>query len=144
VGRQHGAPHELKSNLMLTQKEQRFVQFERVAWEATAPGVRRKVMAYGDELMGVYVEFKRDAIGALHSHPHVQITYIQSGSFAVHIGSETRELGAGDFYYIPPHVVHGVEAREDSILIDVFTPMREEFVPAAAAANPAPQQAPGR
>lgn len=116
---------------MIVNKEQLFVEFERIAWEDRGGGVRRKVMAYGDELMGVYVEFKRHAIGALHSHPHVQISYIQSGSFNVHIGAESRVLGAGDFYYIPPHVVHGVEALDDSILIDVFTPMREDFVPPA-------------
>jgi quercetin dioxygenase-like cupin family protein len=131
-------------NLMLTKKEQLFVQFDRVAWEEVGSGIRRKVMAYGDELMSVYVEFKRHAVGALHSHPHVQITYIQSGSFTVHIGAESRVLGAGDFYFIPPHVVHGVEAQEDSVLVDVFNPMREDFVPTSAHPAQPASQAPGR
>jgi quercetin dioxygenase-like cupin family protein len=117
---------------MLAQKEQRFVQFDGIAWEDRGGGVRRKVMAYGDSLMAVYVEFKRGAIGASHRHPHVQITYIQSGSFTVHIGGETRVLRGGDFYYIPADVEHGVEALEDSVLVDVFTPMREDFVPAGS------------
>jgi len=114
---------------MIVQKEQLFVQFDRIAWHELGGGIRRKIMTYADELMGVYVEFKRDAVGALHSHPHVQFTYIQSGSFNVHIGAETQVLRGGDFYFIPSNVVHGVEALEDSILIDVFTPMREDFLP---------------
>lgn len=117
----------------MLQKEQLFVQFDQIAWDDRGGGVRRKVMTYTDSLMGVYVEFKQGAVGAIHSHPHVQFTYIQSGSFNVHIGSETRVLSGGDFYYIPPDVAHGVEALEDSILLDVFTPMRSDFVPAAEA-----------
>ena len=114
---------------MLTRKEQLFVEFAAIAWEDRGGGVRRKVMAYGDQLMAVYVEFKQGAVGALHSHPHLQITYIQSGTFVTHIGAETRVLKGGDFYYIPAHVEHGVEAQEDGVLIDFFTPMREDFVP---------------
>ncbi len=114
---------------MFIQKEQLFIQFDQVAWEDRGGGVRRKIMAYGDSLMGVYVEFKKDAVGALHSHPHVQWSYVQSGSFTVHIGKETRVLRAGDFYYIPPDVIHGVVALEDGVLVDAFAPMREDFLP---------------
>jgi len=120
---------------MIVQKEQLFVQFDSIAWDDRGGGVRRKIMTYGDELMGVYVEFKRGAVGALHQHPHVQFTYIRSGSFTVHIGDQSRVLRGGDFYYIPPHVMHGVDALEDSVLIDVFTPMREDFVPASGNAG---------
>ncbi len=115
---------------MLVEKEQRFVPGDSIAWEDRGGGIRRKIMAYGDRLMAVYVEFKRGAVGASHRHPHVQVTYIQSGSFTVHIEGEARVLRGGDCYYIPAEVEHGVEALEDSVLIDVFTPMREDFVPA--------------
>jgi quercetin dioxygenase-like cupin family protein len=117
---------------MLVEKEQRFIPGDSIAWEDRGGGVRRKVMAYGDCLMAVFVEFKRGAIGAAHCHPHVQITYIQSGSFAVHIGGESHVLRGGDCYYIPAAVEHGVEALEDSVLVDVFSPMREDFVAAAS------------
>jgi quercetin dioxygenase-like cupin family protein len=116
---------------MFVQKEQLFVQFDQIAWDDRGGGVRRKVMTYADRLMGVFVEFKKDAVGAIHSHPHVQFTYIQSGSFNVHIGTETQILRGGDFYFIPSDVPHGVEALEDSILLDVFTPMRSDFIPVA-------------
>lgn len=115
---------------MFVPKEQLFTQFDAIAWEDRGGGVRRKVMAYGNSLMAVYVEFQQGAVGALHAHPHIQITYVQSGAFTVHIGNETRVLKGGDFYYIPSDVVHGVVALEAGVLIDVFTPMRAEFLPA--------------
>lgn len=114
---------------MFVEKEQLFVQFDSIAWEDKGGGVRRKVMAYGNSLMGVYVEFKKGAVGALHSHPHVQFTYVKSGSFTVHIGAETKVLKGGDFYYIPPEVVHGVVALEEGVLLDAFSPMRGDFIP---------------
>ncbi len=114
---------------MKVSKEQLFIRLAELDWEYPAPGIRRKVTAFGDDLMTVYVEFSKGAIGALHHHPHRQISYIQSGSFLVHIGDRTETLGAGDHYYIPRDVVHGVEALEDSVLLDVFTPVREDFIP---------------
>jgi len=114
---------------MFVNKEQLFVSFDEIAWEDKGGGIRRKVMAYGDQLMGVYVEFMRGSVGVLHSHPHVQFTYIKSGTFLVHIGAQHQVLKAGDFYYIPPNLIHGAEALDDGVLVDVFTPMREDFVP---------------
>lgn len=114
----------------------------RIDWTDLGGGVRRKVTAYSDALMSVYVEFQKGSVGARHSHPHWQITYIQSGAFTVHIGAETRVLRGGDFYLIPAHVEHGVEALEDSVLVDFFAPMREDFVPTSPgdAALPAGEQ----
>lgn len=114
---------------MFVQKEQIFIDFESIAWEYPAEGVRRKIMAYGDQLMAVYVEFKKGSIGAQHSHPHLQISYLQSGTFDVTIDGKTTRQKAGDFYYIPANVMHGVVALDDGILIDFFTPMREDFIP---------------
>jgi quercetin dioxygenase-like cupin family protein len=113
---------------MRIKKAQRFVEAAPLEWEEVGPGVRRKVAAYDDHLMAVVVEFKKDAIGYLHKHPHRQITYIQSGSFEVTIGSERKVLKGGDLYYIPPEIEHGVTALEDSLLIDVFSPCRLDFV----------------
>jgi quercetin dioxygenase-like cupin family protein len=113
---------------MLVQKEQLFIDFSKIDWEYPADGIRRKIMAYGDQLMAVYVEFKKGAVGALHHHPHLQITYIQSGSFDVQIDGKKERQKGGDCYYIPANAEHGVVALEDSILIDFFTPMREDFI----------------
>lgn len=117
---------------MIPKKGMKFVQLDGCDWEDVAPGVRRKITAYDDQIMGVYVEFKRSAAGALHSHPHVQISYVESGSFRVQIDGETSVLKAGDFFYVPTNAMHGAEALEDGVLIDMFSPMRQEFVPVPA------------
>lgn len=99
-----------------------------IAWEQLEPGVRRKILGHNPMMMMVLVDFKRGAVGALHSHPHTQAAYVQSGAFDVTIDGETRRLKAGDGYLVPSGKVHGVVALEDGALIDVFTPVREDFL----------------
>lgn len=70
----------------------------------------------------------RIIIGTLHSHYHSQITSIESGLFEVEIGGEKKILKTGDVFYIPPNVVHGVVCMEEGVLLDMFSPMREDFV----------------
>jgi quercetin dioxygenase-like cupin family protein len=91
-------------------------------------GVSRKIVAVGGKIMAVEVYFAKGAIGALHSHLHEQISYVVKGSFEATIGSETTIIRAGDSYYIPPDLIHGVAALEDGLLLDVFTPQREDFL----------------
>ena len=74
---------------MFVHKEQLYTRFEQIAWEDLGGGVRRKIMAYGDQLMAVYLEFKKGAVGALHAHPHVQAAFVRSGSVQVQIGEES-------------------------------------------------------
>lgn len=100
-----------------------------VAWEAVGPGVRRKILTYDDRLMLVKVDFEAGGIGPVHQHFHSQTTYVESGEFAVTIGDETRVLRAGDAFYIPPHLPHGATARQAGVLLDVFSPLREDFLP---------------
>jgi quercetin dioxygenase-like cupin family protein len=104
-----------------------FIENSEVPWEVTAPGVRRKIMAWDERLMMVRVEFEKGAVGTLHQHHHSQISHVESGSFEVEIAGETRVLTKGDAFYIPPNVIHGAVCLEAGVLIDVFSPMREDF-----------------
>jgi quercetin dioxygenase-like cupin family protein len=113
---------------MDVQKGQEFIETQKLAWTEVGPGVRRKITAYDDSLMTVYVEFQKGAIGYLHKHPHRQISFIESGKFEVHIGEKMQILSKGDFYYIPPGVEHGVTTLEAGLLVDIFTPAREDFL----------------
>jgi quercetin dioxygenase-like cupin family protein len=106
-----------------------FIDNSEVPWENVGKGVRRKIMAWDSKLMLVKVEFEKGGVGALHQHYHSQITHIESGVFEVEIGSEKKLLRGGDAYYIPPNVLHGARCMEDGVLIDVFSPMREDFIP---------------
>ena len=97
-------------------------------WEKVDDFCKRKVMAYNDQLMLVKVAFKKDGVGALHHHPHLQISYVTSGSFEVSIGEEKKILNGGDVYFVPSEEVHGVVCLEDGELIDVFNPSKRPWI----------------
>ncbi|KRE09902.1 cupin [Bosea sp. Root381] len=99
-----------------------------IAWEPTEPGIRRKIMAYGRDLMVVRVAFETGAVGKPHQHPHRQACYVESGIFDVTIDGRTERLKAGDTFFVPANLIHGVTAVEAGQLVDSFTPMREEFL----------------
>jgi quercetin dioxygenase-like cupin family protein len=108
--------------------DDRFVWGAETPWVAAGDGVRRRVLARGPDLMLVRVAFGAGAVGETHSHPHRQVTYVLSGRFEVEIDGERRVLEAGDSFFAPGGVVHGVTALVEGELLDVFTPARREFI----------------
>jgi quercetin dioxygenase-like cupin family protein len=105
-----------------------FIENADVAWEQVGEGVRRKIMSYDEKLMVVKVEFETGGVGSLHQHHHSQITHIESGEFEVQIGDEKKLLKAGDAFMIPSNMMHGAVCKKAGVLIDVFSPMREDFI----------------
>ena len=105
-----------------------FAQAGATPWTELAPGNRRRVLVYTPELMQVEFAFAEGAIGALHSHPHVQSSYIAEGRFEVTIDGKTETLGPGSSFIVPSNLVHGVKALEAGRLIDSFTPARADFL----------------
>jgi len=93
------------------------------------PGVTRQVLGHDPHLMMVRVTFERGAVGYVHSHPHRQVTYVESGRFAFELDGVVTEMAPGDCWFVPPHARHGATAIEGGSLIDVFTPAREDFLP---------------
>lgn len=114
---------------METRLEQNvFIENKNIPWETTGEGVKRKIMAYDDRLMVVKVSFEKGSIGPVHQHHHSQITHIESGIFEIEIGGNKKVLTTGDAFYIPSNVSHGALCLEAGVLIDVFSPMREDFI----------------
>lgn len=105
-----------------------FVEAGEVAWTELGPGNRRRVLVETPELMQVEFGFDAGAVGALHSHPHVQASYVAQGRFEVTIDGETRTIGAGGSFIVPSGLVHGVRALEAGRLVDSFTPRRDDFL----------------
>ena len=99
-----------------------------VEWTELGAGIRRKVMAFDDQMMLVKVAFEPGAVGTLHQHPHTQASYVSKGVFDITIDGKTQRLSAGDVYFVPSGEIHGAVCFEKGELIDVFTPMREDFV----------------
>ena len=96
---------------------------------STAPNVTRQVLSDHDQLMVVAFRFAASgAIGTLHSHSHVQSTYVESGRFRFTLGQEEREVGPGDSFVIPSDQTHGCVCLVPGVLIDTFTPRRDDFL----------------
>lgn len=104
------------------------VKNESVKREPLGSGVSRKILARGGNLMMVEVAFEKGGIGAVHSHPHEQISYIHSGSFEFELDGRKEIVRVGDTVYVPTNVPHGVVALEESIIVDIFSPQREDFL----------------
>lgn len=97
-------------------------------WLDLGTGVVRRVRLQLPEMMMVEFAFEAGVVGPMHSHPHVQCSYVEAGSFEVTICGRTRTLHKGGCYIVPPNAVHGVLALEPGVLVDVFTPRRDDFL----------------
>jgi quercetin dioxygenase-like cupin family protein len=97
-------------------------------WEDLGNGVQRQVFGYDETLMLVKVKFDTGAIGTMHSHPHTQSTFVAGGSFEFIIGEEKKIINAGDGCFMPSNVLHGCVCLQAGMLIDAFSPYREDFV----------------
>ncbi len=109
-----------------TSKE--FLLDESQKWEVVGKGVKRKIMGYDDKIMLVKVFFDEGAIGYEHEHYHSQVTYCIDGEWEFTIDGVTQTVKDGDSVYIPPNVLHGAKCIKSGILIDVFSPIREDFM----------------
>lgn len=105
-----------------------FIENAAVPWQDLGGGLKRKIVAYDEGLMLVKVSFETGGIGALHQHYHIQITHVESGKFEVEIAGEKKILKAGDAFFVPSNIWHGVVCMEAGVLIDIFNPMREDFI----------------
>lgn len=112
----------------IPEKGRRWVPHADTLPERGGEGVTRRILAYTDSLMCVENTFAQGAVGKLHSHPHTQITYVVSGEFAFTIDGETRTVTAGDTLLKEDGVEHGCVCTRPGILLDIFTPMREDFI----------------
>ena len=91
-------------------------------------GVTRKILASGGGMMTVQFAFEKGAVGTPHTHVHEQVGYVLQGRFELTLGEDKTIMEAGDTYYVPSNTLHGVVALEDGVLLDVFTPQRQDFL----------------
>jgi quercetin dioxygenase-like cupin family protein len=92
------------------------------------PGVTRRTLNSGDRTTLVEIAIAKGASVPLHTHPHEQIGYVARGRLRFQIGDDVRDLAMGDSYCVPGEVSHGVEALEDAIAVDIFSPVRDEYL----------------
>lgn len=105
-----------------------FVFADTAEKETVDEGMVRQIMGYNDALMLARVQFEAGSVGYTHKHPHAQLAYVASGVFEFTVGDKTATLKQGDCAYVPPNVEHGAVCVEEGMLLDVFSPAREDFL----------------
>ena len=96
--------------------------------ESVGEGLTRQLLGYGEAIMVARVTFSEGAVGDIHAHPHSQVSYVESGEFDVYIDGVRQRLGPGDSFYVQPNLDHGAVCRKAGVLLDVFSPSREDFL----------------
>lgn len=99
--------------------------------EAIGEGIERQ-MVVGDRLMICRLRFQPRVATPAHDHPHEQMTVVEKGRVLFTIGDEQREVGPGTVLHFPSGVWHGATMLdEEVVLLDIFTPIREDFLAGA-------------
>ena len=105
-----------------------FTKQNETGYRQSLPGIEQKTLVHGDKTLMVVFRLKKDAILPLHSHPHEQTGYLVSGQIRLTLGSEVYEVLPGDSWSIPGGVQHGAEIVTDSVAVEVFSPVREDYL----------------
>lgn len=114
--------------IKMERNSKKYILTESMEWENLGGGVSRKFLGYDNQIMMVKVKFDKGAIGSPHSHFHTQATYCAAGKFEFEIDGHKQIVNAGDGVYIEPNLVHSAVCLEEGILIDTFSPIREDFM----------------
>jgi len=91
--------------------------------------ITRKTLVHGARTLMTEFRLEQGAVLPKHRHPHEQTGYLVSGRMDLTIDGETHAVAAGDSWCIPADAEHGAVAREDSVAIEVFSPVREDYLP---------------
>ena len=93
------------------------------------PGIRRKTLAHGDATLLTEFRLEAGAVLPVHDHPQEQTGYLVAGRLRLTVGDETRDMSPGDSWSIPGDFPHGGVALEDTVAVEVFSPVREDYLP---------------
>ncbi len=91
--------------------------------------IKMKTICYGDHTLMAEFRLAAGADLPIHRHPHEQTGYLVAGRIDLVIGDQTHAVRPGDSWCIPGDVPHRAYAHEDAIAIEVFTPVREDYLP---------------
>jgi quercetin dioxygenase-like cupin family protein len=97
-------------------------------WVNAEPGLRRRILTAEGGLMLMEVAFEAGAAGYEHRHPHEQVSYCLRGRFEYTLDGRVNVLSAGDSIYVPGNTLHGARALDAGVLLDVFTPVRDDLL----------------
>jgi len=105
-----------------------FEKQSNVPYFTALAGVERRTLAHGARTLLTEFRLTQGAVLPRHSHPHEQTGYLVKGRIRLRIGSDVHEAGVGDSWCIPGGVEHGADILEDSVAIEVFSPVRDDYL----------------
>lgn len=91
------------------------------------PGIHRRTMGTTDEAMLCEFFLQRESLVPPHSHKNDQVGYVVYGQVEMTVGDVVMLLNPGDSYAIPGGIVHSARAVVDSLIIDCFSPPRDDY-----------------
>ena len=92
-------------------------------------GVKRKTLVFGNNTLMTEFRLEKGKTLPIHKHPHEQAGYLVSGHIVLIINGERHDMTAGFSWAITGDIEHGAEVIEDSVAIEVFSPLREDYLP---------------
>jgi quercetin dioxygenase-like cupin family protein len=106
-----------------------FYKSNRAGYAQILPGIKIKTLVYGEKTL--FSEFRMEQGSQLpwHAHPQEQTGYLVSGRIRLSIGEEIYEVEPGDSWCVPGAVEHRADILADSVAIEVFSPVREDYLP---------------
>jgi len=91
-------------------------------------GIERKTLVYGEQTLMTEFRLRKGAVLPRHAHSHEQTGYLVKGRLRLTLGAAAHEAQAGDSWCIPGGVEHGAETLEESVVIEVFSPVRKDYL----------------
>lgn len=95
-------------------------------------GIQLKTLVHGEKTLLAEFRLEKGSQLPRHTHPHEQTGYLVTGRIRLSIGHEVMEMEPGESWCVPGNVEHGAEILADSIAIEVFSPVREDYLPSPA------------
>ena len=119
-----------QSGLIVPREERKvFCKASENGYRQLVPGIRLKTPVYGESTLLSEVRLGANSILPMHAHPHEQTGYLVKGRMRLTIGRDVFEVRPGDSWCIPGNTEHGAEIPEDSLAVEVFSPVREDYLP---------------
>ena len=102
---------------------------ENTGWAPALPGIDRRTLVHGAATLMTEFRMERGAVLPRHAHPHEQTGYLVRGRLRLTVGADAFEALPGASWTIPGGVEHGADVLEDSLAVEVFSPVREDYLP---------------
>jgi quercetin dioxygenase-like cupin family protein len=103
-------------------------QTEADNWITMFAGVRRRTLVAGERMMQIVVALDRGAVVPEHRHPHEQIAHVLRGRLRLTLAGVAHDLDPGESLYIPGNAPHSAEALDETLVVDTFSPPREDML----------------